>query len=68
MAKALIIIIILLVSLLFTSGCKSTGNEKIENLFDPGNLAYIEIAYPPVEPPFDPTPEPMNKSIEDFFS
>jgi len=65
--RLVVIMAILLVSLVFTSGC-AKENPAIEDAFSPDNMADLGNLQPPTEPPFDPTPVSINKSIEYFFS
>lgn len=66
MARALIVIAMILISLVFSSGC--SPNPGIDDAFNPGTFEELNYLKPPKEAPFDPTPEKINKSIEDFFS
>jgi len=65
--RLVIIVLILVLSLIFTSGC-TKENPKIEDAFSPDTMEDLNTLEPPTEPPFDPTPVDINKSIEYFFS
>ena len=66
MAKALLVMALIILSLIFASGCSK--NPEISDAFNPSNLEYVGNLEPPTEPPFNPTPEDINQTIGDFFS